>query len=210
MRRNVGAWLALAVAFGACAGAPQPLNSESIAARFGNFGIEILAHEAVPGSAAVRRANLYSTHDGTRICRTYAVTRFNQRVPGLIAEEHARVLAGGSIGATFKAGGWQVSKATRYLGEIDAASAGPAVTSLMRLAGEPVLAMHVYRMWLIKDSQAIEYATIIEVHHPDYLDLAALAERYPAGMAPDPAPQQVELWRALIAGSAKGPSASGL
>ncbi len=200
MRRIIGPWLALAVILGACADAPRPLNSEYIEARFGNYGIEVLGHDAGADSAAIRRASLFSTHDGVRICRTYAVTRFDPDASSLVADEHARVLAGGSIGATFKANGWQVSKQTHYIGEIASAAAGPAVRSLMQLGGDRNLAMHVYRMWLKKGSQSIEYATIIEVHHPDYLALAALMKRYPGRSDSTPDARQIRAWRTLVAG----------
>jgi hypothetical protein len=43
--------------------------------------------------------------------------------------------------------------------------------------------MHIYRLSLNKAASALTYATIVEVHHPDYLDLDELARSYAANPA---------------------------
>ena len=48
----------------------------------------------------------------------------------------------------------------------------------MQLGNDAELAMHVYRLVLRKEEQVVDYATIVEVHHPDYLDSTALTRLY--------------------------------
>ncbi len=45
-------------------------------------------------------------------------------------------------------------------------------------AGRGALAVHVYTMWLHKGGVDLEYATIAEVHHPDFLELGDLERIY--------------------------------
>jgi hypothetical protein len=44
--------------------------------------------------------------------------------------------------------------------------------------GETNLAVHVYRLSVCRDGVCFAYATLSEVHHPDYLGLAELREIY--------------------------------
>jgi hypothetical protein len=156
----------LAIALSACVVQPELLNSERIKQRFGSYGIEL-----IDNSEDIRRANLYSIENESKVCRTYAVVHFDNVPHDLIGDEHAQILAGSSIGATFKANGWTVYKETRYIGDITIAEESAGVLQLMHLNSPQKLAMHVYRLLLKKESQIIDYATIIEAHHPDYLDI---------------------------------------
>jgi len=163
----------LAVALQACSTQPELLNSERIEKTFGSYGIEILE-----SNDAVRRSNLYSLEDGDRVCRTYAVVQFLEHDTGYTDQVHEEVVSGGSIGATFKSYGWQIFKQTLHVGSITIPDSGTNVAQLMQLAPPRRLAMHVYRLLLEKDGQSVEYARIIEVHHPEYLDEAALRELF--------------------------------
>jgi len=78
----------------------QLLNSERIAARFGNYGIEVLA-----GDSRERVSNLYSEANGERTCRTFAVVRYPAAIDSAVAAEHDEIVRGGSIGAVFAAHG---------------------------------------------------------------------------------------------------------
>ena len=49
---------------------------------------------------------------------------------------------------------------------------------LMQLGQGAELAVHVYLMTLEKDDRSIQYATIIETHHPDYMTESALLKLY--------------------------------
>lgn len=143
-------------------GADQ-LNSERIEARFGNYGIEVLSSDH-----AVRISDLYTTDDGTgaRTTRTLALVEYPSDVPEALRPAHEAILAGGSIGATFKADGWNVIKTHMYFGE---RAATAALERRMRLHGGPLLAVHLYRLDVQRDGRRWPYAKILEIHHPDYL-----------------------------------------
>ncbi len=182
----------IAAALDACAHESERLNSERIAERFGTYGIEVLSSE--PG---IRRSNLYSSEDGVQTCRTYAVVRFVDEPDAVIDAEHAQILAGQSIGAIFKASGWTIVKETQHIGTAALDDAAHPVAALMRLDRSADVAMHVYRLLLEKGQQAIDYATLIEMHHPDYLgrsDLLALFSVDARTLLP---PQQVEELKTL-------------
>lgn len=173
MRRNQISLSLLAIAFSACVAEPELLNSERIRANFGSFGIDVLAYKN-----NIRRSNLFSLENGQRICRTYAVVRFENVPDLLIGQEHTQVLAGHSIGSTYKANDWEILKQTQYTGSLKLDGERKSLMELMRLPSNRDLAMHVYRLALKKQDQIIEYATIIEVHHPDYLDENALSKLF--------------------------------
>lgn len=167
--------LGLAVSFGVGAQLPaslerELLNSERIGQVFGSYGVEVLS-----STATLRVSKLFSTHDEREICRTFAVVAYPREIDGAIAAEHSAILAGGSIGATFAEGGWRVSKVHHYFGEL------PSTAKVEALMGgiEPSrLAVHVYALGVSRGGIEIEYASIVEVHHPDYLELADLVELY--------------------------------
>lgn len=164
----------LAVALHACTTEPELLNSERIEATFGSYGIEVLQNDN-----RVRRSNLYSVSDGVRTCRTYAVVQFLEQPDARTEEEHSKIVLGGSIGEVFKSHGWRIFKQTLYAGDIHIGGSETELAWLMHLDGENVLAMHVYRLLIEKGDTTVNYATIIEVHHPEYLDIAALRRLYP-------------------------------
>ncbi len=173
MRRKKVPLSVLAAALSACVVESELLNSERIEAQFGTYGIEVIS-----STDGIRRSNLYSTEGDLRTCRTYAVVRFEDVPESLVGDEHAKILAGSSIGAIFKANGWEIFKETRYVGDLRLPADAHHLRTLMRLPDAPELAIHVYRLYLKKDSYIVEYATIIESHHPDYLTREALTELY--------------------------------
>ena len=170
----------LAAALSACATESVILNSERIEQRFGSYGIEVLASEA-----GLRRSSLFSYDGDSATCRTYAVVQFAEQHDERYDNAHSKVLAGDSIGATFKEDGWGIRKDSMYIGSIRLPQSSTEVGELMRLTGAHDLALHVYRLVLVRESAAFDYATILEVHHPEYLseqDLRGLFE-YEAGNA---------------------------
>lgn len=177
-RLLAGALLLLMVAWG-CATAPLAdpsrtlLNSERIEARFGSYGIEVLED-----SDTLRVSNLYSVEDRGPVGRTFAVVRYAQPLDTRIAEEHATITAGGSIGAVFTAAGWRVEKRHRYVGEIPSEDSFDRVRALMGPLRTPTLAVHVYDLVLERPGASVVYATLAEVHHPDYLTAEALQRIY--------------------------------
>ena len=163
----------LAAALSACAMEPELLNSERIEQRFGSYGIEVLSHDQ-----GVRRSSLFSIEDGAKVCRTYAVVQFKDEATPRVAAAHADVLAGESIGATFKSSGWEISKITLYIGSLSIPDSNHPIAMLMHLDEGRELAVHAYQLVLSKGDQTIDYAMIAETHHPDYLKVDELASLY--------------------------------
>jgi hypothetical protein len=152
--------------------ARELLNSERIAAAFGSYGVEVLEQDA-----EVRVSNLFSTAGEENTCRTFAIVRYASPVDPAVSAEHAAIVAGGSIGAVFAARGWDVRKSHLSYSERPAT---PKLAALMRIAAGVPLAEHVYVLDAVKDGRAIEYAALVEIHHPEYLSLDDLAKIYGA------------------------------
>jgi hypothetical protein len=186
-------------------GARQLLNSERIAARFGNYGIEVLASDT-----RERVSNLYSEANGQRTCRTFAVVRYPAAIDPALAAEHAEIVRGGSIGAVFAAHGWRVDKTNLRYFEVDAPG---RVAALMHVAPGRRLAAHAYELDVVKDGRSFEYALLVEIHHPDYLQREDLPAIYGAADASGHEAAVEELLRAALAaaGAAKdaAPSPTG-
>ena len=186
----------LAVMLSACATEPVLLNSERIEKRFGSYGIAVLASEA-----GLRRSSLYSLEDGVPSCRTYAVVRFADQLDDRYREEHAKVLAGNSIGAIFRTHGWDVHKQTMHIGSLALPQDEIGIGELMRLDGAENLALHVYQLLLVRNEQVFEYATIVETHHPDYLSESDLHELYEYDVTTALAPHVVSELATLVLGN---------
>lgn len=154
----------LAAVLSACATESVILNSERIEQRFGSYGIDVLASEA-----GLRRSSLFSSDGDHTTCRTYAVVQFADEADARCDDAHSRVLAGDSIGETFREDGWNIRKNTLYIGTIRLPNGRTEVGELMRLSGAHDLALHIYQLVLVRDVNEIEYATILEAHHPEYL-----------------------------------------
>lgn len=163
----------LAAALSACATETVLLNSERIEHRFGSYGIEVLASEA-----GLRRSSLFSLENDVRVCRTYAIVRFREDPDTSIGVEHARVLAGNSLGEVFKSNDWKIHKQTMHIGTFEIAADDAGIADLMRLEEDTTLAVHVYQLLLARGGRIFEYATIVEAHHPEYLDEAQLLDIY--------------------------------
>ena len=152
------------------------LNSERIEQRFGSYGIDVLAQ-----SDTVRVSSLFSRHEGRRVTRTFAVVLYPGDVDARLAGAHETILDGGSIGAVFTARGWSVGKRHRFFGLLDSTV---RVERMMGGIAPTPLAVHVYVLDVARSGTRLEYATIVEVHHPDYLALDELQAIYGNGYAP--------------------------
>jgi hypothetical protein len=146
------------------------LNSERIAARFGSYGIAVLESDG-----RVRVSNLYSEESGGRVGRTFAVVKYPDSVDSSIAAEHDEIARGGSIGAVFAAHGFKVGKTNLRYVELEAT---PRVADLMHVPVGTRLAAHAYVLDVTKGGRSIEYALLVEIHHPDYLKVADLESIY--------------------------------
>lgn len=193
MQRNPIPQVVLAAALSACSLQPEHLNSQRIEQRFGNYGIEVLTQDT-----GVRRSNLYSSEGGVRTCRTYAVVEFVDPASTELASEHQAVIGGQSIGSTFQTAGWRIQKINSYIGNMRLADSNHPISKLMNIDSAATLALHAYQLVLHKGSLAVHYATIIEIHHPDYLDEIELRELYPVDAGSALGPEAVEALFQLV------------
>ncbi|MEM8952687.1 MAG: hypothetical protein AAGD22_00905 [Verrucomicrobiota bacterium] len=154
------------------------LNSERIKQRYGTYDIKLISQ-----THTGRVSNLYSTDNGIPTTRTLAFVRFHAPSPPKDIESlHHTIVAGASLGATFKQAGWQVIKHRHRLGSASIsthASHAPNIARLMQLTLPITLAAHSYQLDVRKGDQVIPYATLTEIHHPDYLTLDTLRKLYP-------------------------------
>ena len=169
---------------------PLPLNSERISQRFGSYGIEVLET-----ADDTRVSNLFSEETGQRITRTFAVVEFQAAAQNALSPEHEAVLAGESIGEALVSRGWTVEKSNRYFGLLPSTS---RMDALMKLRSTAMLAVHVYDLRAIRAGEAHHYATIAEVHHPDYLQFRTLREIYGNAQTPQEIePALAVLWQKM-------------
>lgn len=156
-----------------CGSQAQWLNSERIERAFGSYDVDVLR-----SSASQRVSSLYSGSGDSKTTRTVAVVEFSARIRPLFAAEHARVLSGESLGAVFKSAGWRIEKHNIYVGEFEIPAAYSLISDLMQTDLPEYLATHVYVFAIRKNEKSYNYATIVELHHPDYLSAEALRAIY--------------------------------
>ena len=153
---------------------PRPLgNSERIRRKFGSYGIEVL--ENSPG---LRVSSLYSTHDGKKVNRTFAVTAYPEVIESAFEKEHEAIINGKSIGIVFEESGWLIDKRHLYFGEIETPGSHFNGISQAVKFGKVSAAIHVYALVVRKNGSEFQYAFIAEVHHPEFLKLQDLAAIY--------------------------------
>lgn len=153
----------------------EELNSERIERRYGSYGVQILEE-----GAAIRVSSLGTQSSTGTICRTLALVQYSDEPqPDSLQAAHREILGGASIGATLKTAGWQVTKSSRHVGEINATAADSRVLKLMHLDGPQTLALHIYDLEVRRGSDHFAYATLLEIHHPDYLPESELKRLYP-------------------------------
>lgn len=132
--------------------------------------------EVLCADDVTRVSNLYSLEPAVTVTRTIALVEFIDTGSPELASEHQIVVAGGSIGKTLKSAGWVVSKHSNQVGTLDATVLWPSVAPYMKLA-EPVgLAFDRYVLAVSRGSQSLDYARIMEIYHPDYLDQEKLMD----------------------------------
>ena len=163
----------LAFVLAACSTPGQTLNSERIEQTFGSYGVDVLQSDD-----AGRVASLYSGSGDEKVTRTFAVVSFAGRISPALAREHAAVLSGESLGAVFKSAGWAIEKHNVFVGQLALSAAHATVGELMRIGLPAELAAHVYLFVVSKDNRSYNYATIVELHHPQYLSLDDLRDIY--------------------------------
>ena len=148
-------------------------NSERIRLKFGSYGIEVLE-----SGQGIRVSNLYSIDEGIRTNRTFAVVAYPDIIEPEFSKEHEAILKGESIGIVFRNNGWVVDKRHQYFGKVEVLSDYSGVDSVFGDIGRAQPVIHVYSLFVKKDSSEFRYASIAEVHHPDYLKLEDLNAIY--------------------------------
>jgi hypothetical protein len=139
-------------------------NSDRIQLKFGNYGIEI-----VENGIRIRVSNLYSVSGGVKTNRTFAVVMYPEVIEPAFSNEHKAIIDGQSIGIVFKKNGWLIEKRHQYIGKLETLSDFSCVQSVFGDIGEVQPVIHVYSLLVKKDNAQFHYASIAEVHHPDYL-----------------------------------------
>ncbi len=162
-------WLILA----GCGSQGQCLNSERIEQTFGSYGVDV-----IQSSKEGRVSSLYSGSGDNKVTRTFAVVKFTGRVRPAFASEHSQVTSGQSLGAVFKAADWKIEKHNIFVGELEIPGKYTLLSELMRIGLPQNLATHVYLLVIRKHQRSYSYATITELHHPDYLSAEDLKESY--------------------------------
>jgi len=147
------------------------LNSDRIERRYGSYGVELLEQ-----GADMRLSCLYSLDGERRICRTVAIVWFERPAAPELDAADRLIRAGASIGATFEQLGWQVEKSNLYVGEFRLES--PALGARMGISIPATLALHAYRFRAARGDDSLNYATIVELHHPEYLERADVERLY--------------------------------
>lgn len=145
------------------------MNSERIERRFGSYGVDVI--ERGPSR---RVSSLYSLHGARKICRTCATVEFGAPVRREFAAEHERILSGQSIGSVFKDSGWRVRKRHVRFAETTLTGDDSAIAQLMHLGLPCTVALHAYVFEIARGGKTFDYATITELHHPEYLSLREL------------------------------------
>ena len=144
-------------------------NSDRIRLKFGSYGIEIVENEL-----RIRVSNLYSTSDGVKTNRTFAVVMYPAAIEAAFRKEHEAIIEGQSIGIVFREHGWKIDKRHQYIGELESPAAAWGADSVFGDIGEAQPVIHVYSLIVRKDKHEFHYASIAEVHHPEYLELEEL------------------------------------
>jgi hypothetical protein len=144
-------------------------NSERIRLKFGSYGIEVLE-----SGVRIRVSNLYSIERGIQTNRTFAVVVYPAVIESEFSAEHDAIIGGQSIGIVFKNNGWAIDKRHQYFGGLDVASDGQGISCVFGDTGKTRPVVHVYSLFIKKNDSEFHYASIAEVHHPEYLNLEDL------------------------------------
>lgn len=175
--RSVWWSAAVLLLLAACVERQSPLNSDRIREKFGSYGVEVLRADSQR-----RISNLYSGAGSNRVCRTLAIVDFASPLSPTLTEEHARIVAGGSIGEVFRAAGWTIHKTNSQTGEQPLPNLDLDISALMNIQRVSTLATHTYQFELEKNGSRYVYAVITEIYHPDYLTYAELASITPGSL----------------------------
>lgn len=136
------------------------LNSDTIKATFGSYGVEIIYQ-----ADGTRVANLYSGHGTDKVCRTLAVTEFVEPVDNVLLKSHRKILDGASIGATLRSAGFAINKKLLIKTEVPASDTFVVLAKTTVTEGSPLFTK-VYALFAETDTGSTPYAVIAEAYHP--------------------------------------------
>ncbi len=151
------------------------LNSERIESCFGSYAVEVLWQED-----NLRVSSLYSLAGDQRITRTLAISEFASNLPDSLDHAYQAIRAGASMGATLEAAGWQVDKRQRYLGEVALSTALGCLSGPPEPQAQQNLAVQIYDLYAVHESESVRFALLAELHDPRYLTLSDLQQIYGA------------------------------
>jgi hypothetical protein len=159
---------------------PGLLNSTRIELKFGSYGVQVLAQDMFAASAT-RLSNLYSIHEGEKITRTLAFTKyveakFMDKFDDQLKVAHEEIVAGGSIGATLKKYGFELIKDFRFKGLVEDM---PTQVQTLMHTKDNTFATVIYDLFAKSEKAYCFYCTIVEVYAPEFLTLEEIDLIYP-------------------------------
>ena len=156
-----------------CAAPGPRLNSDRIQAVFGSYGVAVLRQDEQQ-----RVSSLYSETGGKPVTRTYALVEYIGEPRPDYRETHEAIVAGASIGASFRQDGWEIRKQHLFIGELEIPTSYAIMGELMQLSLPETLAVHQYLFVISNEDRSFSYARITEVHHPEFADIHQLRQWY--------------------------------
>tara|TARA_X000001036_G_scaffold31044_1_gene25554 strand:+ start:11944 stop:12582 length:639 start_codon:yes stop_codon:yes gene_type:complete len=150
------------------------LNSERIQMKFGSYGLDILYSDH-----DTRVSYLYSfdsSNHKKKIYQTFAIVKFLESK--IDQETQKRIDNGASIGATLKENGWSISKINLDIARINS-DEYPLFKTPESSESLHSLAAHFYKLKIKKEDKFFDYAEILEIHNPGYLNYNELIKIFP-------------------------------
>ena len=164
---------------------PGLLNSTRIELKFGSYGVQILTQNQGTRS---RLSNLYSKHEDEKIARTIAFTQYEKIIHGKLSKVHEEILAGGSIGSTFKKHGIAIKKDLFFKGLV---TDMPNQLQQLMHTQECAFAAVIYNLVARDGDDYYPYCTILEVYSREFLTLEEVERIYPEPITEKVNPQNV-------------------
>lgn len=180
--------LMLLLSVAACTVSPPNLNSDRIKLKYGSYQVRVLYQDE-----QWRVSSLESRHEYGSVTRTLALVQYEPVEHPEIAAVDQRIRDGGSIGREFRLAGWKIAKPAIFVGEVKVPLATSTVARLMNITLPQELAAHAYRFEVSRDGERHTYATIIELHHPDFMSKTALRRYYTPPRNNDSAGDAIEI-----------------
>jgi hypothetical protein len=103
------------------------------------------------------------------------VVAYPEKIEPANSDEHNAIIDGQSIGIVFQNHGWVIEKHHQYFGEIELPLHHFGFSAHRSEPDKVRAAIHVYSLIVKKDDAEYQYASIAEIHHPEFLQLQDLA-----------------------------------